>query len=122
MTEHPENNPEDEVMQYVDKLIYLDGGVLLMGRILVNHNDTESFVCVFRPAEICIDELAQTTMRPWIPESEDDFFTIPVGKVLNVCAPKSEILDAYLATYCAPVDEDESPYEEIPHGAEKVIH
>ena len=111
-----DENGEKQRVQYADKLIQLDTGSLLIGRIIVNHEHSESYVCVFRPVEIQLDEFSHTNMRPWIPESSDDFFTIPNPKVLNVSTPRTEYLEAYHANFLSVPD------EEALHGDNRVLH
>jgi hypothetical protein len=112
----PEINADKETVQYADKLIHIDSGAILIGRIITNHENVESFLCVFKPVEILIDEFSHTNMRPWIPESVDDFFTIPNGKVINVSTPRLEFLEAYHSNFLA------QPTEEALHGEDRILH
>lgn len=113
----PEIDADKETVQYADKLIHVDSGALLIGRIIVNHENTESYMCIFRPVEICMDEFSHTNMRPWIPESVDDFFSIPNGKVLNVSTPRLEYLEAYHANFLSKESSEESL-----HGEDRILH
>jgi hypothetical protein len=113
----PEISSEKGKVLYADKLIHIDNGSLLIGRIITNHENTESFICVYKPVEIMVDEFSHTNMRPWIPESVDDFFTIPNMKVLNVSTPRLEFLEAYHANFLAV----QTPEESL-HGEDRILH
>lgn len=112
----PVIDAEKGSVKYADKLIHVDSGALLIGRIITNHENTESFMCVFKPVEIVIDEFSHTNMRPWIPESVDDFFTIPNGKVVNVSTPRLEFLEAYHANFIM------TEGEQALHGEDRILH
>jgi hypothetical protein len=104
MTEEVNPDQEEEVQavtKFADKLIQLDTGALLLGRVIVNHDQRERFVYVFKPVEINIDEIGNAHMHPWVPESHDTFYYIPTTKVINVCSPRKEFVQAYHSMFLA---------------------
>lgn len=106
-----EKEPHPEV-RWADRLVHLDNGTLLITRIITNHDKAEQFIYCYRPVEIQIDEVGNPGMFPWIPESSDDFYLIPVIKVLNLSNPRPEFLQAYHNGYFTPVGENENDSQE----------
>lgn len=114
---------EHPTVKYADKLIHLDNGALLIGRVIINHDRPEQFVYVYRPVEIQLDDMGSAHMHPWIPESSDDFYFIPTSKVLNVSNPRPEFQQAYHSGYLVrqeqqPVEnENDSELQMAPDGS-----
>lgn len=114
------NEVEDESKspEFVDKLIHLDNGSLLIGRIIL-HSEQENFVYVYRPVEIWVDETG-SHMRAWIPESSDEFFSIPTRKVTSVCEPRNIFMQTYHDTFMGVTAKQ--PVEPVPAQDTRVLH
>ena len=86
---------EAPLLQYVDKLIKIDGNILLIGRIIINHDQSDDFVFIYRPAQIFADPFNGIHMFPWIIGTTDDFFSIPKNKVSSFSTPDSQFMKSY---------------------------
>lgn len=92
-TEHPTGGG----VPHHDKLILLDNASLLITRVLVPKKNMETnFICMYKPLEIFNDmESGEVMVREWIPESIDEFFYLPVSKIVNVSNPDPHFRKVY---------------------------
>jgi hypothetical protein len=81
------NQEEVREIKYIDKIICLDNGDILIGRILTDGLNETNFIHVYKPMIIQDDMEGNVIMRVWIPESRDDVFSIPIMKVVNISNP-----------------------------------
>ena len=96
----------------VEKLILLETDEILIGKVIMNHEHNESLVLIYRPVAI-IQDNDGTTLRPWIPESKDDVFFIPLTKILNVSNPKDDYVKAYHKAFFETTIENVEPEEDL---------
>jgi hypothetical protein len=81
------NREEVQEIKYIDKIICLDTGDILIGRILTGGLNETNFIHVYKPMLIQDDMEGNVIMRTWIPESSDDVFSIPIVKIVNISNP-----------------------------------
>jgi len=90
-------SPSGNDVPHQDKLILLDNGSLLITRVLTKAElPNPTFICVYRPFEVFNDmDTGEVLFRDWIPESIDEFFYVPVTKIINVSQPDPYFLITY---------------------------
>lgn len=90
-----EQPKEKEQLRYVDKLVMLDNGSLLIGRILIDDKyKIPEAIAVYRPMQILRSE-TDVFMRKWIPPSQDDVFMIPMARILTMTNPNSIFVKSF---------------------------
>ncbi len=90
---------EDATPQFQDSLLYLETGAVLVSRVITNLEDTpdsEHMMVLYKPAELVPTYEGDVVIRQWLAESDDDYFMLPMGRVITVANPKQAILEAYL--------------------------
>lgn len=97
MTEADQVEPEEvePTITHIDKILKLDSREVILGRVIIdNSSERPDYINVFRPVEIHKDAQG-THLRPWIPESVDEYYPIPSFKVIALCTPHPKFLSAY---------------------------
>lgn len=123
---------EEDDISYVDKLITLENGSILIGRVLIDPKfSKEQSISIYRPFEI-YDDNVQVYMRKWVPAAVDDIYQIPTIKIINISNPTKDFVDyfneivtqeynnSYFTDNINVGDEDESEYQMIDEEKKKL--
>lgn len=94
--------------QPVAKLIKLNDTSLLVCRVLPSTQPDPVFVSMWKPYETFNNyQTGQVYIRPWIPESDDEVFLIPVTRITNVSNPDPRFLEMYAEALSEEMDTEE---------------
>lgn len=117
-------------IQYVNKIIRMSDGSIMIARVLLDDRfQSETYLNVYRPMEI-IHDYEGVFMRKWIPPSDDDVFSVPLAKIMNISNPSKKFIDKYggfidgeYSEYDFGASEDEDHGEEYAAPEEeKILH
>lgn len=86
---------ENAKMQYEDKVIMLETGVVLVARVVQNAD--EDFIVMYKPGEVIEMADGSVFIRRWFIESDDDYVIIPIQRIMTIGAPGKVYLDSYLS-------------------------
>lgn len=78
---------EDVDIQYIDKIIKLLDGSLLIARVLILDEEDVGNIYVHSPMEIWYDYEENIELQAWIQHSDDIVYTIPMMNVVNISTP-----------------------------------
>lgn len=85
---NPETLPEVDI-QYVDKIIKLVDGSMLIARLLMLEEGADPIdLYVHSPMEIWYDYEENVELHAWIKHSDDLVYTIPIMNVVNISTPE----------------------------------
>lgn len=79
---------EDVDIQYIDKIIKLLDGSLLIARVLILDEEDVGNIYVHSPMEIWYDYEENVELHAWIKHSDDLVYTIPMMNVINISTPE----------------------------------
>jgi len=112
----PRQPKKEEILKYIDKVITLVNGSILIGRVLVDEEYlNEHSITVFRPMEV-IDDSVDVYLRKWIGPSKDDVYYIPLEKILNVSNPNN----MFLSSFENILNKDYSEYQSNDENSEEM--
>lgn len=108
---------EEVKILYNHRLVMLTNGDLLLGGLVMNHENAKEILCIMTPMliDVALDMNTGHThigIRPWVPESDDKFFFIPYDKVMNVSNPSEKfnnVYKDYLKNLNKPVKKEAQP-------------
>jgi len=90
MTEQKEK-PE---MLMKDKLILLENNILILGKIITNMEAT-NFIFVYEPMTLYTAKNGQKWMQEFMPESSDQYYSLPAEKIITIATPHAETVEYY---------------------------
>jgi len=88
-----EDNPVK--IQFNDKLFYFEAGMVIVSRMIINMENANGMVVLYKPAQLVPDEMGNVIMIKWMPETDDDYIFIDPHRIMSVCNPQKMILQAY---------------------------
>lgn len=110
MTDEPSNEELQAIeaedipdVEFSDIVIYLENGVNLVSRVIMNitaeegesQEDVDAYLLLYRPAQIFGTPDGNMVMQPWILESDDEYYPLEKSRVMTTATPRAEILQYY---------------------------
>ncbi len=110
MTDEPSNEELQAIeaedipdVEFSDIVIYLENGVNLISRVIMNitaeegesQEDVDAYLLLYRPAQIFCSPDGNMVMQPWILESDDEYYPLEKLRVMTTATPRAEILQYY---------------------------
>jgi len=81
-------------MIFKDKLILLENNILILGKVVTNM-EQDRFIYVYEPMQLVTGQNGQKWMYEFMPESPDQYYSLPAEKILTIATPHNETVEYY---------------------------